>query len=122
MKCIGSWKAPKNAELFQSALTCVHENAHGRCGGYREACDDCAALFESSGGGRRYFGCASHAGDPRAIHLGNVMNSTLVEDTIKDIKKGSAHVIVYDIIYIILYIYNYAYYIYNYADGEGSFP
>ena len=55
MKCIGGWNDPDNCKMFRSALTCVHENAHGRKGEHQEACAACKECFD-----KKEFGGCEH--------------------------------------------------------------
>jgi len=55
----GSWKAPKNVDIFRAAIHDLH-HANNHNMGYEEACDECMKLQ----GERRHHGCHHHSGNP----------------------------------------------------------
>ena len=87
MLASGGWDDPENCATLLSALTCVHENAHGCCGQYKEVCKDCLDIYNRTGTG----GCRHHHADPRPTHSGNVCRSMLVKNTVARIRKDSEH-------------------------------
>lgn len=89
MLCIGGWNETGSCTHLTSALTAVHENAHGRIGGYHERCDTCLAEFVAG----NPTGCVYHVGDPQTKRSGNVVHSTLVKDTVSFCHKTSDHVV-----------------------------
>lgn len=87
MTAIGGWNDPEACDGFRSALTCVHENAHGRKGDYIEECTACFDIWKEKGAGS----CSTHIAEAAPRRRGNVCNSTVVRDTIKQIKTNSSH-------------------------------
>ena len=83
LKAMGGWNNPDTCDGLKSALSCVHANAHGLKGDYKEKCEQCFAIYKSSGSG----GCIHHHADPRPARTGNVCTSTLVRDTVGTSRK-----------------------------------
>jgi hypothetical protein len=86
LMCQGRWSDPDNCISLMSALSCVHENTHGRKGDYVEKCNACAIRNAEGLSGN----CGNH-NDVRVARGGNVVKSTLVKNTRDKITKESNH-------------------------------
>ena len=78
----GTWKAPKNADIFRAAVSVLHV-AHGQRDSYKEPCVDCKAKPE----GKLHEGRSKHPGNPQVFRCGNPTKDSVFENTMAQLKK-----------------------------------
>jgi len=78
----GTWKAPKNADIFRAAVSVLHV-AHGQRDSYKEPCVDCKANPE----GKLHQGCSKHPENPQVFRCGNPTKDSVFENTMAQLKK-----------------------------------